>query len=89
MLGNGLHLTINNAWQWTTFDYLQRLKDLDKQKEQLGEEGLAVFDYAFAENGLNAFLNGNLLATEVGFAYCKRPRFNRSCCLYTQYNRAS
>ncbi|KAI3646026.1 hypothetical protein MP228_008954 [Amoeboaphelidium protococcarum] len=50
-------------------DTLQQLKkkvvigfvggsDLVKQKEQLGEVGIACFDYSFAENGLQAFRDG-------------------------------
>ncbi len=35
--------------------------DLDKQKEQLGEENLKLFDYVFSENGLCAFYKGAVL----------------------------
>ena len=35
--------------------------DLDKQKEQLGEDNLALFDYVFSENGLYASHQGKLL----------------------------
>ncbi len=34
--------------------------DLAKQKEQLGEDNLKLFDYVFSENGLVAFHNGEL-----------------------------
>ena len=35
--------------------------NLDKQKEQLGEDVLSLFDYIFSENGLVAFKNNNLI----------------------------
>eukprot|EP01061_Rhynchopus_euleeides_P005672 TRINITY_DN14882_c0_g1_i1.p2 TRINITY_DN14882_c0_g1~~TRINITY_DN14882_c0_g1_i1.p2 ORF type:complete len:253 (+),score=156.22 TRINITY_DN14882_c0_g1_i1:55-813(+) len=35
--------------------------DLSKQKEQLGDNVLSLFDYVFAENGLHAFKQGELL----------------------------
>lgn len=38
--------------------------DYVKQLEQLGEDGCSIFDYAFAENGLHAMKNGQLLASE-------------------------
>ena len=34
--------------------------DLKKQKEQLGEENLKLFNYVFSENGLVSFENGEL-----------------------------
>lgn len=38
--------------------------DLKKQKEQLGENVLEMFDYCFAENGLVAYKHGELLAKQ-------------------------
>lgn len=35
--------------------------NLDKQKEQLGEENLEIFNYIFSENGLMAFYNSKLI----------------------------
>lgn len=37
--------------------------DLSKQKEQLGDDVLSMFDYVFPENGLMAFKEGKLIAT--------------------------
>eukprot|EP00727_Mastigamoeba_balamuthi_P007453 m51a1_g3328 putative phosphomannomutase a1 (243) ;mRNA; r:368010-369163 len=37
--------------------------DLPKIKEQMGEDVFGIAEYVFAENGLNAYHNGNLLAT--------------------------
>ena len=34
--------------------------DLSKQREQLGDNVLSLFDYVFAENGLHAFKQGML-----------------------------
>ncbi len=39
--------------------------DLVKQREQLGEEGLQLFDYMFAENGLQAFKDGKSISSTV------------------------
>lgn len=36
--------------------------DLSKQKEQLGENVLELFDYVFSENGLVSYKNGELLS---------------------------
>lgn len=38
--------------------------DLAKQKEQLGENCLEMFDYCFSENGLTAFKKGVPLKTQ-------------------------
>mmetsp|Transcript_37812 Transcript_37812/g.92723 ORF Transcript_37812/g.92723 Transcript_37812/m.92723 type:complete len:246 (-) Transcript_37812:65-802(-) len=38
--------------------------DLVKQKEQLGDDVLQMFDYAFSENGLVAFKDGEPLASQ-------------------------
>mmetsp|Transcript_5636 Transcript_5636/g.20187 ORF Transcript_5636/g.20187 Transcript_5636/m.20187 type:complete len:256 (-) Transcript_5636:49-816(-) len=51
--------------------------DLPKQREQLGEGVLDMFDYVFAENGLNAFKDGKPLAqaslvSHLGDATIKR-----------------
>ena len=32
--------------------------DLAKQQEQLGEDAIHMFDYAFSENGLTAYRKG-------------------------------
>jgi phosphomannomutase len=37
--------------------------DLSKQKEQLGDDVLSMFDYVFPENGLMAFKEAKLFAT--------------------------
>jgi phosphomannomutase len=39
--------------------------DLAKQKEQLGEDVLGRFDFAFAENGLTAYCQGHELPSQV------------------------
>lgn len=39
--------------------------DLDKQKEQLGEDVLGMFDYTFPQNGLVAYKNGELIAQQT------------------------
>lgn len=51
--------------------------DLEKQKEQLGEENLGLFDYVFSENGLYASHMGKLLkktsiASEMGETNIKK-----------------
>lgn len=38
--------------------------DLKKQKEQLGEDKLTLFNYVFSENGLVAFENGELFHSQ-------------------------
>lgn len=38
--------------------------DMDKQMEQLGSDVLTNFDYCFAENGLVAYKNGELIAKQ-------------------------
>lgn len=38
--------------------------DFEKQKEQLGDNVLNDFDYCFAENGLVAYNNGNLIGKQ-------------------------
>jgi phosphomannomutase len=40
--------------------------DLSKQKEQLGEDVLTMFDYVFPENGLMAYKDGKLFSQMVG-----------------------
>lgn len=44
--------------------------DLEKQKEQLGVEGLELFDFMFAENGLTAFRLGKQLPSQVTLTNC-------------------
>ncbi|XP_062334280.1 phosphomannomutase 2 [Osmerus eperlanus] len=57
------------------YEFLQRLRgrvrvgvvggsDLDKIREQLGEDVVQKADYVFAENGLVAYKNGQLLAVQ-------------------------
>ena len=51
--------------------------DLAKAKEQLGEDYLEIVDWAFPENGLNAFKDGKSIAvqslkTHLGEASLKR-----------------
>lgn len=56
-------------------DFLQELRkkvtvgivggsDLVKQREQMGENIVSQVDYSFSENGLMAYKNGELLATQ-------------------------
>lgn len=40
--------------------------DLVKQKEQLGNDVLGLFDYVFPENGLQAFKLGEQIGSTVG-----------------------
>jgi hypothetical protein len=44
--------------------------DLIKQKEQLGEDVLDMFDYVFPENGLMAYKDGKLISQMVRSAIC-------------------
>ena len=39
--------------------------DLDKQKEQLGENVIDNFDFGFSENGATAYRLGQLISKEV------------------------
>lgn len=39
--------------------------DMDKQKEQLGDDLLGMFDWVFPQNGLVAYKDGTLLATQT------------------------
>lgn len=38
--------------------------DLEKQKEQVGDDILEIFDYAFPENGVSFYRNGTLVSQE-------------------------
>ena len=43
--------------------------DLSKQKEQLGEDVVQMFDFCFSENGLTAYKNGIKLASASFIGY--------------------
>jgi len=48
--------------------------DLAKQREQLGDEFLAEWDYVFAENGLIAYKQGKLIAEQSIKNYLGEPK---------------
>jgi len=48
---------------------------LSKQKEQLGEDVLSIFDFCFSENGLKAYKNGVELASESFIGYLGEDRY--------------
>lgn len=52
--------------------------DLVKQKEQLGEDVLDMFDYVFPENGLIAFKDGAKIAETVRAGW-RDPRLSCQC----------
>ena len=51
--------------------------DLAKQKEQIGEDCLDMFDYCFSENGLTAFKNGSPLASQSFINFIGQEKYNR------------
>ena len=51
--------------------------DLVKQKEQLGDDVLSMFDYVFPENGLVAFRDGALFSQMVSLVVFYETRFSR------------
>jgi phosphomannomutase len=51
--------------------------DLSKQKEQLGEDVLSIFDFCFSENGLTAYKNGVELASESFIGYLGEERYSK------------
>ncbi|KAH6563844.1 hypothetical protein BASA60_010556 [Batrachochytrium salamandrivorans] len=51
--------------------------DLVKQKEQLGENAVDMFDYAFSENGLTAFRKGESLPSESFLSYLGEEKYKR------------
>ncbi|KAI8609684.1 phosphomannomutase [Chytriomyces sp. MP71] len=51
--------------------------DLAKQKEQIGEDVLNMFDYCFSENGLTAYKNGQQLASQSFIGFLGEERYGR------------
>lgn len=51
--------------------------DLSKQKEQLGENVIADFDYCFSENGLTAYKNGVQLASQSFINFLGEEKYAR------------
>jgi phosphomannomutase len=51
--------------------------DLPKQKEQIGEDVLDLFDYSFAENGLTAYRLGQQLASASFIKFMGEDRYKK------------
>ena len=51
--------------------------DLSKQKEQLGDDVLDNFDYAFSENGLTAYRLGKEMATQSFINWIGEEKYNK------------
>lgn len=51
--------------------------DLAKQREQLGENVLEMFDYAFSENGLTAYKEGQQLASQSFIGWIGEEKYNQ------------
>lgn len=51
--------------------------DLAKQQEQLGTEGMALFDFQFAENGLTAYRSQKLLASQSFIGWLGEEKYAR------------
>lgn len=51
--------------------------DLAKQKEQLGENVLDMFDYCFSENGLTAYKQGQVLASQSFIGWIGEEKYNK------------
>jgi phosphomannomutase len=51
--------------------------DLAKAKEQLGEDYLEIVDWAFPENGLNAFKDGQSIAVQSLIKHLGDAKLNR------------
>lgn len=59
--------------------------DLAKQKEQLGENVLDMFDYAFSENGLTAYKLGNQLASQSFIDWIGNEQYNKLVVFILKY----
>ncbi|KAJ3296569.1 Phosphomannomutase [Borealophlyctis nickersoniae] len=51
--------------------------DLSKQKEQLGENCLELFDYCFSENGLTAYRQGKQLASQSFIGWIGEEKYKQ------------
>lgn len=51
--------------------------DLAKQKEQLGEDVLDLFDFSFSENGLTAYRMGKELASQSFIKYIGEDKYKK------------
>ncbi|KAI3658445.1 hypothetical protein MP638_002389 [Amoeboaphelidium occidentale] len=51
--------------------------DLSKQEEQLGKEGLLLFDFMFAENGLTALKKGKQLESQSFINFIGEERYQQ------------
>jgi phosphomannomutase len=51
--------------------------NIEKQIEQIGENCLDVFDYAFPENGLSFYKNGKLISQEKIIDYMKEDLYKK------------
>ncbi|KAG5361619.1 Phosphomannomutase [Yarrowia sp. C11] len=51
--------------------------DLVKQKEQLGDNVLSMFDYCFSENGLTAYKAGKELASQSFIGWIGDEKYNK------------
>jgi phosphomannomutase len=51
--------------------------DFNKIKEQIGEEVLSEYDFVFGENGLDAYKNGDLLATQSLKAWIEEKKMQK------------
>ncbi|ORD94591.1 PMM [Enterospora canceri] len=51
--------------------------DLTKQKEQLGEDVLVIFDYGFPENGVQFYENGLLASSESFIGWLGEEKFKK------------
>lgn len=58
--------TLNKLKKQCVFGFVGG-SDLIKQKEQLGDDCTAFFDYAFAENGLTAIRQNKALSSQVTY----------------------
>ncbi|KAI8855071.1 eukaryotic phosphomannomutase [Chytridium lagenaria] len=56
--------------------------DLVKQKEQIGNNAVDLFDFSFSENGLTAFRLGKPLASQSFITYLGEERYKRMSQLY-------
>ncbi|KAJ3075585.1 Phosphomannomutase [Quaeritorhiza haematococci] len=59
--------------------------DLAKQREQLGENAVDMFDFAFSENGLTAFRKGVQLPSQSFIKHLGEERYKSLCNFILKY----
>ncbi|KAJ3064465.1 Phosphomannomutase [Podochytrium sp. JEL0797] len=59
--------------------------DLAKQKEQIGEDVLDLFDYCFSENGLTAYKLNQQLASQSFIGFLGEERYQKLCNFVLRY----